>query len=68
MPKLLFAPPPPMMFAIHEMDFAREVADKVCFLQQGIVYEEGPPSRIFGNPQGERTTVFLKRIMDAGRL
>lgn len=57
-----------MMFATREMGFAREVADKVCFLQQGIVYEEGPPSRIYGNPQGERTKVFLDRIMDAGRL
>ncbi|MGX7874157.1 M55 family metallopeptidase [Mesorhizobium sp. ORM6] len=46
----------------------REVADKVCFLQEGLVYEEGPPSQIFGNPQGERTRAFLKRIIDAGRL
>jgi len=57
-----------MVLATHEMGFAREVADKVCFLQEGIVYEEGPPSRIFGDPQGERTKAFLKRIIDAGRL
>ncbi|KRB18359.1 MULTISPECIES: amino acid ABC transporter ATP-binding protein [Mesorhizobium] len=57
-----------MVLATHEMGFAREVADKVCFLQEGLVYEEGPPSRIFGNPQGERTRAFLKRIIDAGRL
>lgn len=57
-----------MVLATHEMGFAREVADKVCFLQGGKVYEEGPPSQIFGNPQGERTQAFLKRIIEAGRL
>jgi polar amino acid transport system ATP-binding protein len=57
-----------MVLATHEMGFAREVADKVCFLQEGIVYEEGPPAQIFGNPQGDRTKAFLKRIIDAGRL
>ncbi len=56
-----------MVLATHEMGFAREVADKVCFLQNGKVYEEGPPSQIFGNPQG-RTQAFLKRIIEAGRL
>lgn len=57
-----------MVLATHEMGFAREVADKICFLQNGKVYEEGPPSQIFGNPQGERTQAFLKRIIEAGRL
>ena len=57
-----------MVLATHEMGFAREVADKICFLQDGVVYEEGPPSQIFGNPQGDRTQAFLKRIIDAGRL
>ncbi|MDR6754880.1 polar amino acid transport system ATP-binding protein [Mycoplana sp. BE70] len=57
-----------MVLATHEMGFAREVADKVCFLQGGVVYEEGPPSQIFGQPQGERTQAFLKRIIEAGRL
>jgi polar amino acid transport system ATP-binding protein len=57
-----------MVLATHEMGFAREVADKVCFLQSGKVYEEGPPSQIFGNPQGERTQAFLRRIIEAGRL
>ncbi|GLU29540.1 amino acid ABC transporter ATP-binding protein [Brucella sp. NBRC 12950] len=57
-----------MVLATHEMGFAREVADKVCFLQSGKVYEEGPPSQIFGSPQGERTQAFLKRIIEAGRL
>ncbi|PSJ60852.1 amino acid ABC transporter ATP-binding protein [Pseudaminobacter soli (ex Li et al. 2025)] len=57
-----------MVLATHEMGFAREVADKVCFLQAGKVYEEGPPEQIFGKPQGERTQAFLKRIVEAGRL
>lgn len=57
-----------MVLATHGMGIAREVADKVCLLQEEIVYEEGPPSQIFGNPQGERTKAFLKRIIDAGRL
>ncbi len=57
-----------MVLATHEMGFAREVADKVCFLQNSKIYEEGPPSQIFGNPQRERTQLFLKRIIDAGRL
>jgi polar amino acid transport system ATP-binding protein len=57
-----------MVLATHEMGFAREVADKICFLQDGVVYEEGPPSMMFGNPQGERTQAFLKRIIEAGRL
>ncbi|KQV42739.1 MULTISPECIES: amino acid ABC transporter ATP-binding protein [unclassified Rhizobium] len=57
-----------MVLATHEMGFAREVADKVCFLQGGVVYEQGPPSQIFGQPQGERTQAFLKSIIEAGRL
>lgn len=57
-----------MLLATHEMGFAREVASKVCFLQEGVVYEEGPPEQIFGDPQRERTRAFLKRIIEAGRL
>ncbi len=57
-----------MLLATHEMGFAREVASKVCFLQEGVVYEEGPPEQIFGDPQKERTHAFLKRIIEAGRL
>ncbi|MEJ2479377.1 MAG: amino acid ABC transporter ATP-binding protein [Acidihalobacter sp.] len=57
-----------MLLATHEMSFAREVSSKVCFLQEGVVYEEGPPERIFGDPQQERTKAFLKRIIEAGRL
>jgi len=49
-----------MVLATHEMGFAREVADKVYFLQGGTIYEESPPEQIFGKPQGERTQAFLK--------
>ena len=57
-----------MLLATHEMGFAREVASKVCFLYQGKVHEEGPPSQIFGDPTEERTRAFLQRIIEAGRL
>jgi polar amino acid transport system ATP-binding protein len=57
-----------MLLATHEMGFAREVASKICFLDDGVVHEEGPPAEIFGNPKQERTRVFLKRIIEAGRL
>ncbi len=57
-----------MMLATHEMGFAREVASKVCFLHEGVVHEEGPPEKIFGDPDKERTRGFLKRIIEAGRL
>ena len=57
-----------MLLATHEMGFAREVASKVCFLDRGVVHEEGPPAQIFGDPRHERTRVFLKRIIEAGRL
>jgi polar amino acid transport system ATP-binding protein len=57
-----------MLLATHEMGFAREVAGKVCFLEGGVVHEEGPPERIFSEPASERTRAFLKRIIEAGRL
>ncbi len=57
-----------MLLATHEMGFAREVASKVCFLYDGVVHEEGPPAQIFGDPQQDRTRMFLKRIIEAGRL
>jgi len=57
-----------MMLATHEMNFAKEVSSKVCFLHQGVILEEGPPEQIFENPIEERTQAFLKRIIDAGRL
>ncbi|MEV6708917.1 amino acid ABC transporter ATP-binding protein [Micromonospora wenchangensis] len=57
-----------MVLATHEMGFAREVADQVCFLDAGRVVEAGPPARVFGEPTQPRTRQFLKRIIEAGRL
>jgi polar amino acid transport system ATP-binding protein len=57
-----------MVIATHEMSFAREVADKVCFLDAGSILEEGPPSEIFSSPREERTRAFLGRVLEAGRL
>jgi polar amino acid transport system ATP-binding protein len=57
-----------MLLATHEMSFAREVSSKVCFLDAGVICEEGPPEQIFGEPKNDRTRSFLKRIIEAGRL
>ena len=57
-----------MLLATHEIGFAREVASKVCFLYGGVVHEEGPPEQIFSHPKNERTQMFFKRIIEAGRL
>ena len=57
-----------MVIATHEMGFAREVANRVGFLDDGRICEIGPPERIFGDPQEPRTRQFLQRIIGAGRL
>jgi polar amino acid transport system ATP-binding protein len=57
-----------MIIATHEMSFAREVATKICFLDAGVICEEGAPQQIFSTPQQPRTREFLARIIDAGRL
>ncbi|MFF3092953.1 amino acid ABC transporter ATP-binding protein [Streptomyces cyaneofuscatus] len=57
-----------MVIATHEMAFAREVADQVCFLDAGVVLERGTPDEVFGAPREERTGKFLRRIVEAGRL
>lgn len=57
-----------MVIATHEMGFARETADRVVFLHNGSVAEDGPPAAIFGNPARPETQDFLRRIIDAGRL
>jgi polar amino acid transport system ATP-binding protein len=57
-----------MVIATHEMGFARDVADQVCFLDQGRILEHGQPDQIFSTPQEARTQQFLQRIIDAGRL
>ncbi len=57
-----------MVIATHEMGFARDVADQVCFLDEGRILEHGPPGQIFSSPSEARTQQFLQRIIDAGRL
>jgi polar amino acid transport system ATP-binding protein len=57
-----------MLIATHEMSFAREIANQVCFLDDGVILEQGPPERIFSAPQEPRTQQFLQRIVEAGRL
>jgi polar amino acid transport system ATP-binding protein len=57
-----------MLIATHEMNFARDVAHRVCFLDAGVILEQGTPAEIFGAPREPRTQQFLQRIVDAGRL
>jgi len=57
-----------MLIATHEMSFARDVAHRVCFLDEGVILEQGTPEQIFGAPSEPRTQQFLQRIVDAGRL
>ncbi len=57
-----------MVIATHEMAFAREIASRVCFLDSGVILEQGPPEQIFGAPREQRTQQFLQRIIAAGRL
>ncbi|MGI8780100.1 MAG: amino acid ABC transporter ATP-binding protein [Solirubrobacteraceae bacterium] len=57
-----------MLIATHEMAFAREVADEVCFLHDGLIVERGDPEEIFTAPRQPETQRFLRRLLDAGRL
>ncbi|MFW2333653.1 amino acid ABC transporter ATP-binding protein [Ilumatobacter sp.] len=57
-----------MLLATHEMGFAREIADRVCFLHEGQILEDAPPAELFGAPREERTRQFLQRVTDAGRM
>jgi polar amino acid transport system ATP-binding protein len=57
-----------MLVATHEMGFARDVAQRVCFLDGGVILEEGTPAQIFEAPREPRTQQFLQRIVQAGRL
>jgi polar amino acid transport system ATP-binding protein len=57
-----------MLIATHEMSFARDIANRVCFLDEGVLLEQGPPAQIFTSPQEPRTRQFLDRIIAAGRL
>lgn len=53
-----------MLVVTHEMEFARDVSDRVVFMDKGVIAEEGPPEQIFNNPKEQRTKEFLKRILD----
>jgi polar amino acid transport system ATP-binding protein len=57
-----------MVIATHEMGFARDIANRVCFLDAGQILEEGSPADMFSAPKADRTRQFLQRVIDAGRL
>ena len=57
-----------MLIATHEMSFAREIANRVCFLDAGRILETAPPAEMFSAPRADRTKQFLQRVIDAGRL
>ena len=57
-----------MLIATHEMGFARDIASRVCFLDDGQILEQGSPQEIFASPKEPRTQQFLERIIEAGRL
>ena len=57
-----------MLIATHEMSFARDIANRVCFLDDGLILEQGPPNEILQHPRQPRTRQFLERIIEAGRL
>jgi polar amino acid transport system ATP-binding protein len=57
-----------MLIATHEMSFARDIADRICFLDAGVILEQGPPQEVLSRPREPRTQQFLQRIIEAGRL
>jgi polar amino acid transport system ATP-binding protein len=57
-----------MVLATHEMGFATQVADEVCFLESGSIIERGTPEQVLRNPVNPKTQEFLKRVHQAGRL
>jgi polar amino acid transport system ATP-binding protein len=57
-----------MLIATHEMGFARDTANRVCFLEEGRIIEDAPPAELFANPKDDRTRRFLRRIVEAKRL
>jgi polar amino acid transport system ATP-binding protein len=57
-----------MLIATHEMSFARDIADRVVFLDEGVILEQGPPAELLSAPKQPRTQQFLQRIIEAGRL
>ena len=54
-----------MIMVTHQMGFAREISDRVCFFYEGKIFEQGPPEQIFDDPQNERTKQFLNAVLDA---
>ena len=56
-----------MLRATHEMNFARDIAQRVCFLEEGRIIEEASPEELFTDPKDEPTRRFLRRIVEAGR-
>jgi polar amino acid transport system ATP-binding protein len=56
------------VIATHEMGFARDIAHRICFLDEGVILEEGTPEQIFSQPRQERTQRFLESIIEAGRM
>ena len=54
-----------MIMVTHQMGFAREISDRVCFFNEGKIFEQGPPEQLFGDPQNERTKQFLHAVLDA---
>ncbi|NUR86867.1 MAG: amino acid ABC transporter ATP-binding protein [Nonomuraea sp.] len=56
-----------MILTTHEMSFCRDISDTVCFLDQGVLLEKGPPEKIFSDPEHGRTRDFLRSVLDAGR-
>jgi polar amino acid transport system ATP-binding protein len=57
-----------MVIATHEMGFARDIANRICFLDEGVILEQGTPEEVLTNPREPRTRQFLQRVIDAGRL
>jgi polar amino acid transport system ATP-binding protein len=55
-----------MLMVTHQMGFAREISDRVCFFYAGKIAEQGPPDQLFGQPKNERTKQFLSAVLDAG--
>ena len=54
-----------MIMVTHQMGFAREISDRVCFFNEGKIFEQGPPEKLFGDPKNERTKQFLHAVLDA---
>jgi polar amino acid transport system ATP-binding protein len=55
-----------MLMVTHQMGFARDISDRICFFYQGKIEEQGPPDQLFETPQKERTQQFLSAVKDAG--